>query len=132
LAEAEVALKKCLAYEPDNAVAYYNLGLTLFRDNRMNDAMGAFENSLTRNPKQEIAHHYLGVISSRMRQAQRAEKEFRTALAINPSFGEAHFNLAVLYASWDPPQWTKARTEYESAISKGVLPDPGLEKLLTQ
>jgi tetratricopeptide (TPR) repeat protein len=92
--------------------------------------MKAFEESLARDSKQALAHHYLGIIASRLKQAPRAEKEFRTALAINPDFGEAHFNLAVLYIGWDPPQIDKARTEYQSAISKGVVPDDNLQKLL--
>jgi tetratricopeptide (TPR) repeat protein len=128
--EAEAALKKCLEYDPDNAVACHALGLTYFRANRLNDAMKAFEESLARDSKQALAHHYLGIIASRLKQAPRAEKEFRTALAINPDFGEAHFNLAVLYIGWDPPQIDKARTEYQSAISKGVVPDDNLQKLL--
>jgi tetratricopeptide (TPR) repeat protein len=128
--EAEVTLKKCLDYDPDNAVACHVLGLTYFRANRLNDAMKAFEESLVRDGKQALAHHYLGIIASRLKQAGRAEKEFRTALAINPDFGEAHFNLAVLYIGWDPPQIDKARTEYQSAISKGVVPDENLQKLL--
>ncbi len=131
-AEAEVALKKCLDYAPDNALAYHALGLTYFRSDRLNESMDAFEASLARDGKQALAHHYLGIIASRLKQAQRAEKEFRTALAINPDFGEAHFNLAVLYLGWDPPQLDKSRTEYQSAISKGVLPDESLEKLLKQ
>jgi hypothetical protein len=36
----------------------------------------------------------------------------------------------VLYATWDPPQWDKARSEYEQALKKGVTPDENLEKLL--
>jgi tetratricopeptide (TPR) repeat protein len=129
-AEAEVMLKKCLDYAPDSAVAYHALGLTYFRGDRLNEAMDAFEASIERDGKQALAHHYLGIIASRLKQAQRAEKEFRTALAINPEFGEAHFNLAVLYLGWDPPQLDKSRSEYQSAISKGVLPDENLEKLL--
>ncbi len=131
-AEAEVALKKCLDYAPDNSAAYHTLGLSYFRSGRMNESMDAFEASLERDGKQALAHHYLGIIASRLKQAQRAEKEFRTALAINPEFGEAHFNLAVLYLGWDPPQLDKSRTEYQSAINKGVLPDENLEKLLKQ
>lgn len=129
-AEAEAALKKALEYDPDSAVACHALGLTYFRANRLNEAMKAFEESLVRDSKQALAHHYLGIIASRLKQAPRAEKEFRTALAINPDFGEAHFNLAVLYIGWEPPQIDKAKTEYQSAISKGVVPDDNLQKLL--
>ncbi|MES2595047.1 MAG: tetratricopeptide repeat protein [Verrucomicrobiota bacterium] len=129
-AEAETALKKCLVYEPENETAAFHLGVTYFKQDRWNDAMGSFEKSLTINPKNARGRHYLGIISTKLNFIERAEREFKTALAIDPSYGEAHFNLAVLYATWDPPQWDKARAEYDEALKKGVTPDENLEKLL--
>lgn len=129
-AEAETALKKCLVYEPENETAAFHLGVTYFKQDRWNDAMGSFEKSLTINPKNARGRHYLGIISTKLNFIERAEREFKTALAIDPSYGEAHFNLAVLYATWDPPQWDKARAEYDAALKKGVTPDENLEKLL--
>jgi tetratricopeptide (TPR) repeat protein/uncharacterized coiled-coil DUF342 family protein len=129
-AEAEAALKKCLVYEPNNETAAFHLGVTYFKQDRWNDAMSSFEKSLTINPKNARGRHYLGIISTKLNFIERAEREFKTALAIDPAYGEAHFNLAVLYATWDPPQWDKARSEYEQALKKGVTPDENLEKLL--
>jgi len=128
--EAETALKKCLVYEPNNETAAFHLGVTYFKQDRWNDAMASFEKSLTINPKNARGRHYLGIISTKLNFLERAEREFKTALAIDPAYGEAHFNLAVLYATWDPPQWDKARAEYDEAIKKGVTPDENLEKLL--
>ncbi len=130
--EAEKVLKECLARDPKNASAHHVLGMTYFRSSRMEQAATAFQAALEHDGKQALAHHYLGIIASRKREAEQAEKEFRKALEINPQFGEAHFNLAVLYAGWNPPQWDKARSEYESALGKGVPPDQNLEKLLKQ
>ncbi len=129
-AEAETALKKCLLLEPNNETAAYHLGITYFKQERWNDALATFEKSLTLNPKNARGRHYLGIISTKLNFIERAEREFKTALAIDPAYGEAHFNLAVLYATWDPPQWDKARSEYEQALKKGVTPDENLEKLL--
>lgn len=128
--EAEKVLTSCLAATPQNAAAHHVLGMTYFREGKLDQATKAFEDAAKHDPKQALAHHYLGIIASRQKESERAEKEFRKALEINPLFGEAHFNLAVLYASASPPQWDKARTEYESALGKGVQPDPNLEKLL--
>jgi len=128
--EAETALKKCLVYEPENETAAFHLGVIYFKQDRWNDAMSSFEKSLTINPKNARGRHYLGIISTKLNFIERAEREFKTALAIDPAYGEAHFNLAVLYATWDPPQWDKARAEYDEAIKKGVTPDENLEKLL--
>jgi Tfp pilus assembly protein PilF len=65
-----------------------------------------------------------------MNQPQRAEKEFKSALAIDPTYGDANYNLAILYATWQPPKWDDARSNYQQALEKGVKPNPDLEKML--
>ncbi|MBL9179633.1 MAG: tetratricopeptide repeat protein [Verrucomicrobiaceae bacterium] len=128
--EAEVSLQKALAYDPSNEPATFALGVTYFKQERWKDAMTYFEKSLARRPDNASGRHYLGIIATKLSLLERAEREFKTALAIDPAYGEAHFNLAVLYVTWDPPQWDKARAEYDEAIKKGVKPDKNLEKLL--
>jgi tetratricopeptide (TPR) repeat protein len=130
LDEAEAALKKCLTLDPQNDQAAFHLGVTHFKQQRWNDAMADFEKSLEKHPQNASARHYLGIISTKLNFMERAEREFKTALAIEPSYGEANFNLAVLYVTWDPPQWDKAKAAYEEAIKQGVAPDEALEKLL--
>ncbi len=129
-ADAEVSLQKALAYDPTNEPASFALGVTYFKQERWKDAMTYFEKSLAKRPDNASGRHYLGIIATKLNLIERAEREFKTALAIDPAYGEAHFNLAVLYITWDPPQWDKARAEYGEAIKKGVRPDPNLEKLL--
>lgn len=128
--QAELALKKCLLIDPKHELASFHLGITYFKQEKWNDALGAFEKNLAANAKNARSHHYLGIISTKLNFLDRAEREFKTAIAIDPKYGEAFFNLAVLYATWDPPQWDKAKTNYDLAISKGVAPDQTLEKLL--
>jgi tetratricopeptide (TPR) repeat protein len=130
LADAEVSLQKALAYDPTNEPAASALGITYFKQERWKDAMTYFEKSLAKRPNNASGRHYLGIIATKLNLIERAEREFKTALAIDPTYGEANFNLAVLYITWDPPQWDKARVEYDEAVKKGVRPDPNLEKLL--
>ena len=129
-ADSEAALQKALAYDPDNANASYAMGVTHFKQERWKDSMTSFEKSLAKTPQNASARHYLGIISTKLNLMERAEREFKTTLAIDPDHAEAHFNLAVLYATWDPPQWEKAREEYAAALKKGVKPDESLERLL--
>lgn len=129
-AESEAALQKALAYDADNANAAYAMGVTHFKQERWKESMTFFEKSLVKTPQNASARHYLGIISTKLNLVERAEREFKTTLAIDPEHGEAHFNLAVLYATWDPPQWDKAREEYAAALKKGVKPDENLERLL--
>ncbi len=128
--DAEVSMRKAIAHDEKNATAHYWLAVSLFRRDRGGDAMTEFEKSLELNPKNARARHYLGVICNNMNLSQRAEKEFKSALAIDPAYGEANFNLAVLYATWDPPKWDEAKTNYNEALKKGVKPNPELEKIL--
>lgn len=129
-AEAETALKKCLLIDPQNESAAFQLGVTYFKQERLDDSMASFEKGLTINPKNARGRHYLGIIATKKNFRERAEREFKSALALDPSYGEAHYNLAVLYATWDPPQWDKAKTEYQEALKRGVTPDQGMEALL--
>jgi len=129
-AESEAALQKALAYDADNANAAYAMAVTYFKQERWKDSMTFFEKSLDKSPQNASARHYLGIIATKLSLMERAEREFKTALAIDPNHGEAHFNLAVLYATWDPPQWDKARESYAAALKKGVKPDQSLERLL--
>lgn len=129
-AEAEVALQKALAYDAENEPASFALGVTYYKQERWKDAMTYFEKSLAKRPDNATGRHYLGIIATKLSLLERAEREFKTALAIDPAYGEAHFNLAVLYVTWDPPQWDKARAEYDEALKKGVKADANLEKLL--
>lgn len=129
-ADAEVALQKALAYDPSNEPAAFALGVTYFKQERWKDAMTYFEKSLAKRPENASGRHYLGIIATKLNLLERAEREFKTALAIDPGYGEAHFNLSVLYITWDPPQWDKARAEYSEAVKMGVKPDSNLEKLL--
>jgi tetratricopeptide (TPR) repeat protein len=129
-AESEAALQKALAYDADNANASYAMAVTYFKQERWKDSMTFFEKSLDKSPQNASARHYLGIIATKLSLMERAEREFKTALAIDPNHGEAHFNLAVLYATWDPPQWDKARESYAAALKKGVKPDQSLERLL--
>jgi Flp pilus assembly protein TadD len=128
--EAETALKKCLLIDPQNESAAFQLGVTYFKQERLDDSMASFERGLMINPKNARGRHYLGIIATKKNFRERAEREFKSALALDPSYGEAHYNLAVLYATWDPPQWDKARTEYQEALKKGVTPDQSMEALL--
>jgi tetratricopeptide (TPR) repeat protein len=129
-ADAEVSLQKALAYDPTNEPAAFALGVTYFKQERWKDAMTYFEKSLAKRPDNASGRHYLGIIATKLNLIERAEREFKMALAIDPAYGEAHFNLAVLYITWDPPKWDKARVEYDEAIKMGVRPDKNLEKLL--
>jgi Flp pilus assembly protein TadD len=129
-AESEAALQKALAYDPDNSNAAYAMGVTHFKQEQWKDSMTFLEKSLVKNPQNASARHYLGIISTKLNLMERAEREFKTTLAIDPEHGEAHFNLAVLYATWDPPQWDKAREAYAAALKKGVKADENLERLL--
>jgi Tfp pilus assembly protein PilF len=129
-AEAEVLLQKSLVYEPDNASALYWLGVCQFQQNRLPDSLATFDKCVLSDKKNARAHHYLGIISSSMSNRRRAEAEFKSALAIDPEYADAYFNLAVLYATSDPPDFDKARQNYQHALKRGINADPALEKIL--
>jgi tetratricopeptide (TPR) repeat protein len=128
--EAEVFLKKCLVNEPNSGMGLYWLGVCQFQQSRLPDALNTFEKCVLSDKKNARAHHYLGIISDTMKNRRRAEAEFKSALAIDPEYGDAYFNLAILYATSSPPDYDKARENYQNALRRGVSADEALEKLL--
>lgn len=131
LPEAEIALKKALAYDYENNRSHYLLGLTYFRQGNFGEAVASVEQGLKIEPNDARARNYLGYIVSSQGLIERAKNEFLQAVAIDPRFSDAHFNLAALYATDDDPGMLElARKHYVMALQGGAEPDPSMEKLI--
>lgn len=130
LSDAETLLQKALAYNFENPVSHFLLGVTHFRQGKLKTAGESFIQGLQINPQNARAHLYLGMIALRNGRTREAELEFKESLAIDPSLADAHFNLAVLYATADEPSLELARQHYVEAINHGAQPDSAMERFL--
>ena len=91
------ALKICrtiLAREPDNAGAYFVLGVAQTGAGELSEALRALERAVSLTPEKANFHITLGILYLNLKRDAAAAHAFRRALAIAPNSAPAHTNLA--------------------------------------
>lgn len=86
---------RALACTPDNDTAHYNLGTTLLREGRLDEAIAHFEKTLEANPAYVKAHINLGQAFLQKGMPDRASAHYHSALEARPRLPQAQYNLAV-------------------------------------
>jgi Flp pilus assembly protein TadD len=80
----------------ENEWAHYNLGLSLMRDERINDAFPHFQEAIRINPNDLEALLNLGVISAKRGDIDAATSLFVRLLQFKPDYSEAHVNFGLV------------------------------------
>ena len=87
---------KALALSPvSNLAIRCNLGITLVKKGRYDEALEQYRMILQENPDYYYGHYNSGVIYDKMGRYEKASKEYEEALRLNPSYLEAYHNLGV-------------------------------------
>jgi tetratricopeptide (TPR) repeat protein len=76
--------------------AYYNYGVLLIMEGKLDDAEQAFRKALAISPSYSAAHNDLGNLLERQGKLSEATAEYRKATEDDPSFRRGHFNLGRL------------------------------------
>ncbi|HEX2641189.1 MAG TPA: hypothetical protein VHL50_11475, partial [Pyrinomonadaceae bacterium] len=95
---AEVAIEKALALNPNLAEAHFARGLILWTNTKgfpHEKAIQSFKRSLTLDPNQDETHHQLSVVYSHIGLLDEAERSVNRALEINPNNTLARFRAGV-------------------------------------
>jgi tetratricopeptide (TPR) repeat protein len=115
LAEAEHQFRLAIkAARPDTdktllARAYYNLGNTLARENRIRDAVVEYQNAIAAHPKYPNGHYGLGWALEQLGESDRALEAYATAARLNPDYAEAKNALTQLKLKLQSPASPAAR-----------------------
>jgi len=95
LKEAEACFRKNLALVADT---YSNLGLTLFRMKRYDEALENLQRALALEPENPEYNNLLGDTYDEMGQFDEAEKYLRRAVEIDPGYALGHYDLGVFFS----------------------------------
>lgn len=114
------AVSNNLARDPGRARALLEQGKQLYRDDRDEEAVAAFEEALKSDPELAEAHFRLGLGYEALGKREEAEKEYKKAvealkkyLAEHDDDSEAHYDLGQTYAGLG--QYSDAIREYREA-----------------
>lgn len=97
--DAQVAVEKALAIDPELAEAHFARGLLLWtHGNRFphEQAISAYKRAIALNPNLDEAHHQLGIIYFHLGLFDKATAETAKALEINPGNTLARFRLGAI------------------------------------
>jgi tetratricopeptide (TPR) repeat protein len=91
--DSETLWTHTLACTSNNAVAHNNLGNTLVKKGRVDEAFSHFRMALQIKPDYADAHNNLGNALFKKGNVDEAIAHYQRALQINPDFADAHYNL---------------------------------------
>ena len=75
---------------------YFKEGISLYNDNKFEDAKFKFEQDIVFNPKNELSYLYLSKIFNKQDKKNLEEQNLNTVILLNPKNEEAIYNLAKL------------------------------------
>ena len=88
-----------LFFAPNNLMSnteFFEEGLTLFKNKKLNEAKFKFEQDIVFNPKSEMSYLYLSKIFKSFEKKNLEEQNLNTVILINPKNEEAIYSLAKL------------------------------------
>ena len=117
LAEAETAVRRLLATEPENPKNWVLLGNVCTRLMRQPDALAAFEEAARLSPGEVRLRLSIGHLHKTLGRRRECEAAYKSCLASDPTFGEAYWSLADLK--------NYAFDDAEISAMQGLLRSPG-------
>jgi tetratricopeptide (TPR) repeat protein len=80
-----------------NETEWFNVGLTLYNQEKFNESQKAFDKVIEINPLNAYAWNYRGVDIGRLGKNNEAIASFRKATEINSSYAEPWYNIGRMY-----------------------------------
>jgi Tfp pilus assembly protein PilF len=91
------AFQRAIELDPGYANAHRALGITLYREGRLQDAARAYERAIQLAPDDVAAHHNFGVLSQSQGKIEDAIAHYREALRFDDKHADSHYGLALAF-----------------------------------
>lgn len=115
LTGAEENARKFTTKFPKDAFGYFQLGNVLFRQDKAEDAIKAYQQAIVLNPEYALAYNATGEVYTSQYRWQDAANAYNQALKINPEYAQALANLA--QALWEQGKRAEAIASLEKVVS---------------
>ncbi|MBE9007327.1 tetratricopeptide repeat protein [Fortiea sp. LEGE XX443] len=94
-AELEAIYRQIIQIQPNNAAAYYNLGVALHNQNKLDAAVAVYKKAIQLNPNLALAYNNLGIALRKQKKLDAAVAAYQKAIQLNPNLALAYNNLGV-------------------------------------
>jgi tetratricopeptide (TPR) repeat protein len=84
---------QAIALQPDDAEAHYNLGNTLKKLGKLDEAEASLRQAIALKPDFAEAHSNLGITLKELGRLDEAEASYTQAISLKPDFAKVHSNL---------------------------------------
>ncbi|MDR0238622.1 MAG: tetratricopeptide repeat protein [Deltaproteobacteria bacterium] len=125
-------LEETVKKNPQDLLAWIQLGNHYFDDNKPRDAIRAYEHALSINADNPDVLTDLGIMYRQLGEFERAAEKFTQAGAINPRHEQSRFNLGVVLF-FDLNRKDEARKAWRSLLSinpEAKTPDGALLRIM--
>lgn len=95
---AKAAFNKAITLYPTYGDAYGQLGLTLYREGKEQEALKNYEQSVKYKTNNALVYSNMGIIYFQKNQLEKAKEVYLKAVSIDPRFVDARRNLGAVYA----------------------------------
>ena len=111
-----MSLQQEVSANPQNGLAWTDLGNIYYNTNRPSQAINAYNKSLELNPNQPGVWTDLGVMYRRNKQPLEAIKHFEKAISLQPTHEQSRFNKGVVLL-YDLGDKAGAKTSWEELLN---------------
>ena len=116
ISESLVAGQKSVQLDPQDAEAYYNLGIVMQELGRLDEAEAIYKKAITLKPDHK-AYNNLGIVMQELGRLDEAEAIYKKAITLKPDFLQAIKNKWLLLFS--QKRFEEALLDADLCISKG-------------
>ena len=126
---SEQIFRTIISLEPNNAGAYVGLGLALYSQGNLGEAITNYRTAIRLDPNLALAYNNLGAALYSQGNLAEAITNYRTAIRIDPSNPFAYNSLgAILYAQGN---LSEAIDNYRTSLRLNQNRDPDERRLMT-
>ena len=118
ISESLVAGQKSVKLDPQDAEAYYNLGIVLQEMGRLDEAEAIYKKAITLKPDHKV-HNNLGIVMQELGRLDEAEAIYKKAITLKPDFMQAIKNKWLLLFS--QKRFEEALLDADLCISNCLL-----------
>ncbi len=112
--QAEAIWRRVLEIEPQNAVAYFELGKALYFQKKLYEAVAAYQKAIQLNPQNAYAYNGLGYVLRNQGKLDEAVAAYQKAIQLNPQNAYAYNGLG--YVLGNQGKLDEAIAAYRKAI----------------